>query len=155
MFKLSRTVSPTVFWVSVTAAAVIGAILILINYRIAIINSASAAEADYVINHQVKADIISCDCEQEFTEALPVVWSGRVLATFSGGEDLAIENNDLQSEYRRFYVVGAGLPKAESGADVRVNGRLTGITCAYANSVFGECVGEVVADEMKILSLEQ
>jgi hypothetical protein len=71
-----------------------------------------------------------------------------VIATFAGGEDIGIERYSKEFKYDKFYVDAQGKYNESLGEDVRVYGRLIGITCAHANSVFKECVGEVVADKI-------
>jgi len=89
-----------------------------------------------------------CDCETTFKKSYPVIWSGKVIATFAGGEDLGIKRYDQSGKYKQFYVDGNGLYKNDLGEDVRVQGRLIGMTCAYKNTVFKECVGEVEAEKI-------
>lgn len=126
------------------------------NDKVALINSALAAESDYAFatGTSEESDIrsyIDCDCEKEFKKEYPIVWSGEVMATFVSGKDFGVERFDKNAKYNKFYVVGQSKYSGEPGANVQVRGRLVGITCVYANTVFGECVGEVVADEVTLL----
>ncbi len=138
--------------------------LMLINYKITIINSVAAAESSYILIHKdnreavvngeptsQKIDFIDCSCEREFNEMYPIVWSGRVIASFVSGEDIGVQKYNENDKYNKFYVIGGGMFSGETGIDVKVTGRLVGVTCAYANTIFGECVGLVEADQ--ILSL--
>jgi len=92
---------------------------------------------------------IDCSCEKTFDKPYPVEWSGQIIATFVSGLDLGIKNSDQSGEYKQFYVDGNGMYKGDSNDLVRVKGRLIGITCAYANTIFHECVGEVEADSIE------
>ncbi|MDP2944154.1 MAG: hypothetical protein Q8N57_01100 [bacterium] len=157
--KLFKIVSPIFFWASITIVSALSLFIISINYKIIIINSAMAADSTYVpISRKVveknpeAREYISCDCEKQFNKAYPVVWSGRVMATFSSGEDIGVERYDKTAKYKQFYVDAQGKYSDAPGGDVRVAGRLVGITCAYANTIFGECVGEVVADKITPLN---
>ena len=92
--------------------------------------------------------VADCDCETTFKKSYPVIWSGKVIATFVGGEDIGIKRYDQSGKYKQFYVIGKGLYNYDMGEDVRVQGRLIGMTCAYKNTVFKECVGEVEAEKI-------
>lgn len=92
---------------------------------------------------------INCACEKTFKYQYPVEWSGQVISTFSSGEDLGIKRSDQSGKYKQFYVDAKGMYKGDSGDFVRVRGKLIGTTCAYANTVFNECVGEVIADSIE------
>ena len=59
------------------------------------------------------------------------------------GADFGVKRS-WSTKYKQFYVSANGSYKAVTGQYVKVKGRLVGITCAYANTIFGECVGEVV-----------
>lgn len=143
-----------------TVVGALGLFLISINYKIVIINSAAAADLAYepITKTHIKDDstsrnFIDCGCEKQFNKAYPIVWSGRIIATFSSGADIGVERYDKTAKYKQFYVYAQGKYSSdESGLDVRVTGRLTGITCAYANTIFGECVADVVADQITPLN---
>jgi len=94
------------------------------------------------------AKAVNCDCERKFQTSYPVIWSGHVSATFAGGEDISVETYNKADKYNRFYVDGNGLYNYDLGEEVRVYGKLIGLTCAYANTVSGDCVGEVVAEKI-------
>lgn len=137
----------------------LGIFVILINYKIIIINSALAAEAQntQIVKKIIKDDAnnknyINCDCEKKFIKSYSVVWSGTVIATFVSGEDIGVRRYVKDAKYKQFYVDGLGTYRGELGKEVQVSGKLVGITCAYANTVFKECVAEVVADNIKVLN---
>lgn len=94
------------------------------------------------------AEEVNCDCEMKFQKSYPVIWTGHVSATFAGGEDISVETYDQADKYHKFYVNGNGLYNYDLGEEVRVEGKLIGLTCAYANTVSGKCVGEVVAEKI-------
>lgn len=96
----------------------------------------------------ISDNLINCDCEKTFNKEYPIVWSGKVIATFVGGEDIGVERYSQEFKYNKFYVIADGKYNDSLGSDIRVRGRLVGITCAHANSVFKQCVGEVIADSI-------
>ena len=156
MKKLSTTLPKNYFWITMAAFSVIGLSLIFVNYNTALINIASAEEAHSIFNvNLVKSNstrnIINCDCEKMFNKEYPVSWTGKVIANFASGEDFAVERYSKYTKYDKFYVDANGMFKGEPGTDVQVIGKLVGVTCAYANSIFGECVGEVVAEKVTVL----
>lgn len=90
-----------------------------------------------------------CECEKEFKTSYPIEWSGYVIAMFSSGEDIGVKRFDQSGEYKQFYVRGDG--KYDGGEKVRVKGDMIGITCAYYNTIFGECVPNVIANSIEVL----
>jgi len=159
--KLFKVLHPIFFWASMTAVILVSFVCVSLNYKIIIMNSVAAAESTYTpISRTILSETstsrnyIGCDCEKRFNKEYPVVWSGRIIATFVSGEDFGVQRLDENVEYRQFYVSAQNKYTGKPGADVRVSGRLIGITCAYANTVFGECVGEVVADDVEVINTE-
>lgn len=159
MKNLLKIVSPIFFWSSMTCVVAVSLFLISVNYKIVIINSATAAESvdtpitrTFINEESGTRNYISCDCEKRFKKEYPVIWSGRVISTFVSGEDFGVERFNKSTKYKQFYVFGQNQYTGEPGANVRVVGRLIGMTCAYADTVFGECVGEVVADQVIVLN---
>lgn len=96
---------------------------------------------------------IDCSCEKQFANPKRVTLEGQVMATFVSGENFGLRTDTKIDGHQQFYVI----PPAESdftgwnGAWVKVTGSITGITCAYANTVYGECTTEIVADEVKVI----
>ena len=153
MEKLFKIISPIISWSVVSLVSLVAIIAVFIDYRILINSLSLTAEATNKIVSNDSQEItnnqlIDCSCEKTFKQAYPVIWSGKVIASFVGGEDIGVEKYDNDSKYKKFYVDAQGKYNESIGSDVRVTGRLVGITCAYANSVFKECVGEVVADQI-------
>lgn len=120
----------------------LGVLIISVNNRVLGIDAAMASEYPIIEAERIAIDY---NCEQTFKQPIPIDWSGRVIATFVSGEDIGV----IGEKNHKFYVSAAGL--YHGGEQVRVIGSLVGITCAYANTVFGECVDDVVADRIIIL----
>ena len=153
MEKLFKIISPIISWSIVSLISIVAVVAIVINYKILITSLSWTAEATNKIKNTNSTelsdnDFIDCSCEKTFKQAYPVVWSGKVIAIFAGGEDIGVERFSKEFKYNKFYVDAQGKYNESLGSEIRVAGRLIGITCAYANSVFKECVGEVVADEI-------
>jgi hypothetical protein len=153
MEKLFKIISPIISWSIVSLISVVAVVAIFINYKILINSLSLVAEAANRIesnNSQevVANQLIDCSCEKTFKQSYPVIWSGKVIASFAGGEDIGVERFSKDFKYNKFYVDAQGKYNEALGSDIRVTGRLIGITCAYANTVFKECVGEVVADQI-------
>ena len=94
------------------------------------------------------AEETSCDCEVKFQESYPIIWVGHVSATFAGGEDIGVETYNPADKYHKFYVIGNGLYNYDLGEEVRIEGKLIGLTCAYANTISKNCMGEVIAEKI-------
>lgn len=159
MKKLFQIVPPIFFWIAMITVASLSIFIFLINYRTVFDNYDLVTSPNYkLVNQKIaenlvnQKDVINCDCEKTFKKAYPIVWSGKVIATFGGGEDIGVERYNKKSKYNKFYVDARGKYNGESGGEVRVRGQLIGMTCAYANTIFGKCVGEVVADEITLLN---
>lgn len=108
-----------------------------------------AEDPDQVNYEELQAALDkSCECEKTFKEPYKIDWSGHVMATFVSGEALGIKNFDQNSKYKQFMVRSEGLYNGES-ENIRVKGRLVGISCGYYNTIFHECVGDVIADSIQ------
>ncbi len=138
----------------------LSAFIIATEHRVSVINQALASEisqSDY--SHIAATDgsvkdlenIINCDCEKTFSGEEEVLVSGRVIAMFVSGTDLGIKNLDPKAEYQHFYVDAGGKYQGDIDGLVKIKGRLIGVTCAYANSVFHECVPEIEAQTVESL----
>jgi hypothetical protein len=154
MEKLFKIISPIISWSIVSVASLVAVVAIFVNYKIVVSSFSLEAEAaNKLENKNIASEVasntlIDCSCEKTFKTAYPVIWSGKVIASFAGGEDIGVEKYDRDSKYKKFYVDAQGKYNEALGSDIRVTGRLIGITCAYANTIFKECVGEVVADQI-------
>ncbi len=96
-----------------------------------------------------KIKTVDCSCEKTFAKSYPVVWSGKVIGVFAGGEDFGVARFNVTDKYSKFYVDGDGKFKVAPNQGVKVTGKMIGMTCAYANSVFGQCVAEVTVDKIE------
>lgn len=100
----------------------------------------------------LKDEWIDCSCEKTFQKQYYIEWSGNPTAVFISGGAIGVERFDKNAKYRQFYVT---LPDEYIGKiglePIRVIGKLIGTTCAYANTVFGECVADVVAEKIEVL----
>lgn len=154
MEKLSKIISPIFSWITLGLISVIAILGILITHHTLVASFSVVSNLDKkVVNQNDSQDLsdnklIDCSCEKTFKQSYPVIWSGKVIASFVGGEDIGVERFSKEFKYNKFYVDAQGKYNESLGSDIRVTGRLVGITCAYANSIFKECVGEVVADEI-------
>lgn len=158
MTKFFKIVSPIFFWVSMALISTLSLFIIFINYKIIVINSAIAAEAVYIsepigtlsqaVAAETNRELIDCDCEKRYDNPISVSWNGKVIASFVSGLDIGVVKDEENNQSGQFYVIGNGKYNGDLGGKVKVNGKLVGITCAYANSVFGECVPEVDAEEI-------
>ncbi len=160
MKKFSQVISPIFFWSSMTVTVGLVIFLVSVSREIFLIKSVAAAEATSTIiisrastvmetETTVLDGFISCDCEKTFTSEIPVSWEGRIIASFMSGAGLGVDKYDEKSGYNQFFVHVPEESIQDFGPIVKVTGRLIGITCAYANTIFGECVGEVEADKVE------
>ncbi|KKR20478.1 MAG: hypothetical protein UT48_C0017G0020 [Parcubacteria group bacterium GW2011_GWE2_39_37] len=153
--KFFIKINPAFFWTSMAIVIMLSLYVIFENYKISASNYALAADLNYVIDKNVvkhkKNEFIECDCEKRFKRDYPIMWSGRVIASFVSGEDVGVERYDKKTRYNQFYLSTQGKYDEKLGSDIRVNGRMVGITCAYANSIFGACVADVIADKITYL----
>lgn len=99
-----------------------------------------------------KIPFIDCSCEKTFEKQYYIEWSGNPIASFISGGALGVRRFDENAKYRQFYVTLLDEYIGKIGNEpIRVIGKLIGTTCAYANTVFGECVADVVAERIEIL----
>lgn len=104
---------------------------------------------DEFVKDPVDLDKI-CECEKEFKEEYPIEWSGYVMSIFLSGEAIGVKRFDQSGKYKQFMVRTNGL--YDGGGDkVRIKGSMVGMTCAYYNTIFGECVPDVVATAIEII----
>lgn len=91
-----------------------------------------------------------CDCEKTFEKPIVTVLNGKVIATFVSGGAIGIEVSDNNDQFGQYYVeMPTGMNYNDLGYDnVRIKGKMVGITCAYYNTIFGECVGDIIADSV-------
>lgn len=94
-------------------------------------------------NANSKASIWAND-EREFFKPIDVVWRGEIISTMAGGSCVGLEG-----EFGNYRRAMACLPNKDSNelwkfeGMVTVTGKWLGTTCAYKNTIFGECVPDV------------
>jgi|GEM_PF-2442441 hypothetical protein len=88
--------------------------------------------------------------EESYAHPIPIHVHGRVITSFAGGFDLAVESAVAIRGYSKFYIVGySDLDYSDwQGELVDIDGAMIGTTCAYANTVFGLCVPEIMASSI-------
>jgi len=118
------------------------------NYALASVLKTRTNETDLT-----KTDV-DCGCETRFKKSYPIDWSGKIIANFVSGDDIGVKRYDQNAKYKEFYVIGNGLYNRNLGNNVRIQGKLVGLTCAYGNTVFGECVGEVEAEKITAIKID-
>ena len=83
--------------------------------------------------------------EREFSKPIDIVWRGEIISIMSGGSCLG-----MKGRFDDFDLAMACLPDVDSGelwkfeGVITVTGKWRGITCAYENTIFGECVPDVI-----------
>ena len=88
--------------------------------------------------------------EKEFYKPIDVVWRGEVISTMAGGSCIG-----LKGEFDNYHWALACLENAGSSelwkfeGTVTVTGKWLGITCAYKNTIFGECVPDVRIESIR------
>lgn len=149
MKLLSKTLHPTFFYGTMLIYFVLSFYFISQSYQPAYPDYALASVLKIQPSEKNKNSVaVDCGCERKFQKSYPIDWSGKVIATFAGGEDIGVKRYDQNAKYQQFYVDGNGLYNYDMGEDVRIQGNLVGLTCVYANTVLGECVGEVEAEKI-------
>lgn len=91
------------------------------------------------------------ESEKTFTTPRNVQWTGEIIGVVSGGSCVGIKGNF--SGYPAFLaclpdIYGTGL--SNYSGIVTVNGKWSGITCAYRNTIFGSCVPDVVIERINL-----
>ena len=89
--------------------------------------------------------------EKEFSKPIDVVWRGEIISIMSGGSCLG-----MKGEFDDYDLAMVCLPDVDSGGlwkfegVVTVTGKWLGITCAYKNTIFGECVPDIRIENIQI-----
>lgn len=103
----------------------------------------------FVINHQtswvrdIKASILP-NHEKEFSKSVDVIWQGEIISIMANGSCIG-----LKGEFDNYIWAVACLNDIDSKelwkfqGMVTVTGKWLGITCAYRNTIFGECVPDI------------
>ena len=88
--------------------------------------------------------------EKEFSEPKNVVWRGEIISTMAGGSCMG-----MYGEFDNYHWAVVCLPDTNSNelwkfeGVVTVTGKWLGITCAYKNTIFGECVPDVSIENIR------
>ncbi len=88
--------------------------------------------------------------EKEFFKPVDVVWRGEIISTMAGGSCVG-----LKGKFDNYSQAIACFPHADSNElwkferMVTVTGKWLGITCAYKNTIFGECVPNVSIENIE------
>lgn len=99
-----------------------------------------------------KASIWNND-EREFFKPIDVIWRGKIISTMAGGSCIGLEG-----DFDNYSKAMACLENSDSNelwkfeGIVTVAGKWLGITCAYKNTIFGECVPDVRIENIQIPS---
>ncbi len=103
-----------------------------------------------------RATILNSD-EKEFFKPVDVVWRGKIISTMAGGSCVGLEG-----EFGNYRQAMACLPEARLLEDaselwkfegmVTITGKWLGITCAYKNTIFGECIPDVTIESIQTSS---
>lgn len=88
--------------------------------------------------------------EKEFSKPIDVVWRGQIISTMAGGSCVG-----LKGAFDKYDLAMACFLSIASNdlwnfeGVVTVTGKWLGITCAYKDTIFGECVPEVVVENIE------
>ncbi len=108
----------------------------------------------FLVNHfnyqenNTKANIWA-NHEKEFFKPIDVIWRGKIISTMAGSLCIGLEG-----DFDNYSQAMACLPNNDSNelwkleGVVTVTGKWLGITCAYRNTVFGECVPDVAIESI-------
>ena len=97
----------------------------------------------YYIDNNIKARIWT-NAEKDFLKPIDVVWRGEIISTMVSGSCIG-----LKGEFDKYRWAMACLADEQSSelwqfeGPVTVAGKWLGITCAYKNTIFGECVPNI------------
>jgi hypothetical protein len=92
------------------------------------------------------AEIFNND-EKEFPEPIDIAWKGKIISVMAGGSCAGIEGQF--GDYSKAMVCLADSASDELNkysGELNISGKWLGITCAYKNTIFGECVPIVEVD---------
>lgn len=91
-----------------------------------------------------------CTCEETFEEPIDIVWTGEVMTFMMSGEAFAIKRVPENEEYSMFFACCLDEEKRNPylKGTVTITGKWLGITCAYANTVFGQCAPDVEIEKI-------
>jgi len=90
--------------------------------------------------------------EKEFSKPVGVVWSGEIISTMTDGSCVG-----LKGKFDKYDFALACLSDTNSGelwkfeGMVTITGKWLGISCAYKNTIFGECVPDIEIEKIEQL----
>ncbi len=91
--------------------------------------------------------------ETVYPEPVSVVWEGVIEGVLAGGQGLAVRGDAVRGMFQAYFK--SGTVSSITEGPVRIAGRLTGISCAYANTVFGgQCTPSVDIDSLEQTTIE-
>jgi hypothetical protein len=91
--------------------------------------------------------------ETAYPEPVSVVWDGVIEGVLAGGQGLAVRGDSVRGMFQAHFASGTVTSVTEG--PVRITGRLTGISCAYAQTVFsGQCTPSIEIDSLEQTAIE-
>jgi len=91
--------------------------------------------------------------ETVYPEPVAVVWEGVIEGVLAGGQGLAVRQNGTREMFQAYFADDA--VSAITEGPVRITGRLTAVSCAYADTVFGgQCTPSLEIDAIEQLAIE-
>lgn len=119
----------------------------------------------YYVDNNIKARIWSNE-EKDFLKPIDVVWRGEIISTMVSGSCMG-----LKGEFDKYRRAMACLSNTDSDdraeseevlrpegrmyelwkfeGEVTITGKWLGITCAYKNTIFGECVPDIMIESIE------
>jgi len=107
----------------------------------------------YYSNHKEDNSkaIIWSNKEKEFFRPIDIVWRGEIISIMANGSCIGLEGEfDNYSKAIACFEDMDSKELLEFEGMITVTGKWFGITCAYENTVFGECVPDVRIENIEI-----
>lgn len=90
--------------------------------------------------------------ETQYPQPLAIEWAGVIDGMLAGGQGYVVRRTDTGERFQAYLPIGE--TSSISEGPVRVIGRVTGISCAYADTVFnGQCTQSVDIDTLEQLPI--
>lgn len=91
----------------------------------------------------IKAGILANE-EKVFLEPINIVWNGEIISTMVSGSCIGLKGDfDNYSRAMACFDQPHLIELWQFEGPVTITGKWLGITCAYKNTIFGECVPDV------------